>query len=321
LDTKIIVEKLALMNVATTQMQLVLFNPDEMQNNLFFGKDVNGNVVFAITSSAPQLQPSYQKTKKLLFWFNAKCNIIIDYKSETNVMHILTCLSDNDDEVVAFVRLGLSFADGISTQNPKKLNELFTSLTNLFASAKRADKIELQGFYAELFIIKYFFDYGINLCPYWQKKDKLKFDFSISSKKRIEIKSTTSEVRIHHFKHEQLLSDLYDIKVMSFMLRRDDVGLSLYDLIGEVREIALGDFGTLLYIENFIKNTDDEELQSIRYDMQFTENHLAFYDAHDVPKFQDEQPQGVSQTEYNSDMTTTKALSLNDLITWIKNEY
>ena len=38
----------------------------------------------------------------------------------------------------------------------------------------------------------------------------MKFDFSINNYKKIEIKTTTKDVRIHKFRHEQLVSDIYD---------------------------------------------------------------------------------------------------------------
>ena len=179
---------------------------------------------------------------------------------------ILTCLSNDKNEIFAFIRLTMAFIEGVNEQSPKRLHELFTSLTNLFASAHKANQVELQGFYGELYAIKHFYQLGLNLGDYWQKKEKMKFDFSISAKKKIEIKSTAKELRIHHFKHEQLLSDLYDICIVSIMLRADDQGFSLLDLVRDVHGIATNNFDTLMYIEDFIKNFDEAELNSIKYD-------------------------------------------------------
>ena len=39
---------------------------------------------------------------------------------------------------------------------------------------------------------------GINIVDNWQKKEKMKFDFSINEQKKMEIKSTLKDTRIHH---------------------------------------------------------------------------------------------------------------------------
>lgn len=286
--------------------------------NVYYGKDSDGYFVFAIISQNTQLRASVQKTKKLIFWFNATCDIVADGIHVETTMNILTCLSNDENEILAFIRLTMAFIEGANEHSPKRLYELFTSLTNLFASVHKANQVELQGFYGELYAIKYFHQLGISLSDYWQKKERMKFDFSISAQKKIEIKTTTKELRIHHFRHEQLLSNLYDICIVSIMLREDDQGLSLFDLVQDVRKITANNFDTLMYIEDFIKNFDEVELSNIKYDTGYTERNLHVYRAADVPRFREEQPRGVSKTEYDSDLTNSALLSTSDFVDWIQ---
>jgi len=285
--------------------------------NVYYGKDSYGHSVFATMSQNAQLRASVQKTKKLVFWFNAVCDIVSDDTHTEQTMNVLTCLSDDRNEILAFIRLTLAFIEDADEQSPKRLYELFTALTNLFASAYKANQVELQGFYGELYTIKYFYQLGLNLSDYWQKKEKMKFDFSISANKKVEIKSTTKELRVHHFRHEQLLSDLYDIFVISIMLRADDQGFPLLDLVRDVQRIAANNFDTLMYIEDFIKNFDESELNNIKYDTGYTDRTLHVYKAESVPRFEEEQPRGVSKTEYDSDLTNAIPLPLNEFIDWI----
>lgn len=285
--------------------------------DVYYGKDSGDHFVFAIISQNGQLRASVQKTKKLVFWFNAICDVVVDGMHTETTMNILTCLSNDENEILTFIRLTMAFIEGANEQSPKRLYELFTSLTNLFASAYKANQVELQGFYGELYAIKYFHQLGINLSNYWQKKEKMKFDFSISVQKKIEIKSTTKELRIHHFRHEQLLSNIYDICIVSIMLRADDQGFSLLDLVQDVRVITANNFDTLMYIEDFIKTFDEAELSNIKYDTGYIYRNLHVYKATDVPRFEQEQPRGVSKTEYDSDMTNINPLAINDFIDWI----
>lgn len=286
--------------------------------DVYYGKDFDGHSVFATVSQNIQIRASVQKTKKLVFWFNAVCDIVADGTHAETTMNVLTCLSDDENEILAFIRLTLAFIGGTDEQSPKQLYELFTALTNLFASAHKANQMELQGFYGELYAMKYFYRLGLNLSDYWQKKDRMTFDFSISAHKKVEIKSTTKELRIHHFRHEQLLSDLYDICVVSIMLRSDDQGLSLLDLVREIREISANNFDTLMYIEEFIKNFDEVDLSSVKYNAGYTDRNLRIYKAEDVPRFEEEQPRGVSKTEYDSDLTNSTPLLTNEFVGWIQ---
>jgi hypothetical protein len=84
-----------------------------------------------------------------------------------------------------------------------------------------------------------------------------------------------------------------------------------------LRKIAANNFDTLIYIENFIKNFSDNELDAVKYDTNYIERNIKVYRAEDVPRFQDEQPNGVSKTEYDSDLTNSYTISASDLIQWI----
>jgi len=298
------------------QYSLLSINSDGI--DIYYGKNVDGHSVFATISQNGQLRVSMQKTKKLIFLFNAMCDVAVDGVHSETTMNVLTCLSDDENEILAFIRLTLAFVGGSDEQSPKRMHELFTSLTNLFASIHKANQIELQGFFGELYAIRYFYQFGLNLSDFWQKKEKMKFDISISSQKKIEIKTTTKDLRIHHFRHEQLLSDLYDICVISIMLRVDDQGLSLLDLVSDVQKISASNFETLIYIENFIRNIDDAELGSMRFDEGYLDRNLHVYKTESIPRFEDEQPRGVSKAEYDSDLTNSTHTGINDFIEWVQ---
>ena len=83
--------------------------------------------------------------------------------------------------------------------------------------------------------------------------------------------------------------------------------------------IAAGNFDTLIYIEDFIKNFNDEELRSIKYDTSYLERNICVYKAEDIPKFQGGQPKGVSKTEYDSDLSALTSMDNSSFIRWVKN--
>ncbi|WP_165861286.1 PD-(D/E)XK motif protein [Paenibacillus paeoniae] len=317
MNTELILKQINVLQSTNPFDKFVLFRIPDISSNVYYGINSSKNLVFVIESTNPQMSSQMQSTKKLFFSSNTKCEMIISDATFEKTVHILTCLSEVQEEQLAFIRLTEAFSKHLVSNNSYMLNELFSALVSLFDQGRKTADIELQGMYAELYVIKYFFNLGINISSFWQKNNKMNFDFTINRIKRMEVKSTTQGTRIHHFKHEQLLSELYDIVIVSCLLRGDDAGLSLYKLIQEVRAIAAEDFKTLLYIEQLIKNIPEEVLSGFMYDEIYLENNIRFYPASSIPKFNEAQPEGVTQTEYNSNLSTSSPLSPHLVIKWL----
>ncbi|MDQ0919163.1 PD-(D/E)XK motif protein [Paenibacillus sp. V4I5] len=287
-------------------------------DDVYYGVDDAGCYVFVVCSDNPGLVPTFQKTKELIFRYNIRSLMNVDGEKSEKVVHVLTCLSQNTIERTAFIRLTEAFIPSLSGQgNTKEIYQLFASLSNLFSSEKEVSFKELQGLYCELYAIKLFAVSGLTIHKAWQSKEKMRFDFSFSNSKRMEIKSTQNENRIHHFKHEQLLSDLYEITIMSCLLKRDDRGLSLYELINSVRDLIDLNYVSLLIIEKIIKNIPLDYLKQIKFDEDHLKRNVKFYSAKDVPRFLEPQPEGVSNTEYNSDLSNVTPIEIEDVIKWI----
>lgn len=317
MNTEFILSQINILQNLTPQDKFILFGIPDISSSVYYGVDKCNNPVFVMESSNPHVKSQIQSTQKLFFSSNTQCEMVISGATFEKTVHFLTCLSSLPEEQLAFIRLTEAFSKHLVSNNPYMLNELFSALVSLFAQKEKTANLELQGMYAELYVIKYFMNLGINISSFWQKNTKMNFDFTITRKKRMEVKSTTQETRIHHFKHEQLLSELYDILIVSCLLRRNDSGLSLYQLIQEVRTIAAQDFRTLLYIEQLIKNIPEDVLREYKYDEIYLENNIRFYPAHNVPKFNETQPQGVTQTEYNSNLSVSSYLSPHLVLKWL----
>jgi len=233
-------------------------------------------------------------------------------------MHVLTCKDSDEDKQLAFIRLTYAFSSQDSQEDQYFLVKLFSIMSNLFDKVRQVSDIELQGLYAELYTILYLKDNGIDIGDYWQSKNKMKFDFSLNERKRIEIKSTLKAERIHHFKHEQLLSNLYEIKIVSIQLQRNDCGLSLLELVNRVIEEYSDNFLLLAKIEDILSNVSKSDLSRIKYDKIYTDQKIRFFDAVNIPHFNEKTPEGVFNAEYDCSLDGVKELSLDDLKQWIK---
>ena len=285
----------------------------------YVGKNKKGNVIFVIESDNEKKKAFIQNTKELTYFFNNKFLFNIDGNYVAKTVHMLVYNVNNNVNIDIFLRLTKAFALNTYDDSQEYLTGLFVSLKKLFSSANKVGEFELQGLYAELYTILYFNQYGCDIVEYWQSKSKMKFDFSINDKKRIEVKSTTKANRIHKFRHEQLLSDIYDIKIVSIMLQKNDQGQSLNELLEKVYAVYQDRVDVITHISQVVNNLSYDELSEIKYDLSYTENNIAIFNASDIPHFNEENPEGVSHTEYDSDLTRANRISINDTINWIKN--
>lgn len=293
----------------------IMFYVDD--NHCYFGKDRDANVVFMIDSTSDKLPTLRQETKSLKFVFNQKCFLKIDCESLIKTMHVLTCKDRDAEKIKAFVRLTKSFSMNDVGTDKYYLPKLFSSISSLFDKERHISETETQGLFAELYTILYFREIGCDISDHWQSYDRMKFDFSLNSKKRIEIKSTLKQERIHHFKHEQLLSNIYDIKIVSIMLRKNDCGLSLGKVVESIREYYANNFALMLHIENTVSQLDEDMIYGIKYDTIYLQSNLKIFDAKDIPHFNEKTPEGVFNAEYDCYLGTTQQLNQDEIKKWI----
>lgn len=286
----------------------------------YFGKDFENNVVFMIPSLLKCVASINQETRSLRFAFNKKCTFRHNDETDTKIVHLLTCKEKEDEKIKAFIRLTRAFAQTERDNDQLYLSKLFSSISALFDRQKQVSEMELQGLFAELFVILHFSEIGCDISSKWQSRNMMKFDFSISEKKRIEIKSTLKSSRTHHFKHEQLRSEMYDIKIVSMMLRKSDYGLSLKDIVEKLQDMYADNYTLLLHIESMIAHVSGDDLESIKYDVIHLKENLRYYDAKEIPHFNEKTPEGVFNAEYDCCLDTSTAMSENEVVNWIKED-
>ncbi len=312
-----IVNNINKIDVVTAEY-LVFPTDDE---RVFYGKDKDGNAVFIMKSNDAKQFPLCQETKSLRFYFNKRCVLEEAGVTEDKVVHALICKDKSVDKLAAFVRLTFAFAEQVDKDNQYYLPKLFSTLSGLFDKERAVSEIELQGLFAELYVILYFEENGCRISEYWQSRNKMKFDFSISEKGRIEIKSTLRPERVHHFRHEQLLSEIYDIKIASLMLQKNDCGISVKDVVERIREKFPTDYSLLMRIEVITSQVEEIQLSTLRYDEEYIKQHIAFYDAKDVPHFKEKSPEGVFNAEYDCSFENVSKMNFDTVASWVRNNH
>ena len=317
MDNQEIIAKVSSMVIPDTDY--IVFSPNN--ENYYYGLDKDGCVVFMIVSTSSKHHPMCQETKSLRFDYNKTCHFDVEGIIQEKVMHVLVCKEKSHDKIEAFVRLTFAFSSQETSNDQYYLPKLFSSLSALFDKQRNISETEIQGLFSELYAILFLYRNGIDVSKYWQSQNRMKFDFSLSETKRLEIKSTTKTSRTHHFKHDQLLCELYDIVVVSIMLQKNDFGISLYDVVKDIRNTFVDNYALMLHIDSIITHIDDDQLSDYKYDRTYLEQNIKFFAGTEVPHFNEKSPDGVYNAEYDCCLDTSKALSEKELIDWIKEGY
>lgn len=268
----------------------------------------DNNKLALIVQSQSRSIPQYISSNLVSLRLNEKFTINVNGDiCKNQSFHILQCESINSLLVETFILLSQAFANQIKGIQSAE-NELvifFDSLIQLFKLTPSNNlQKERQGLWGELFIIKH---YGVRnrLISMWHTEPTNKFDFSLG-KLRFEIKTTTGLERVHTFSHDQLYcNNSKRVVIGSLILREDNAGLSLRELINYTRISIGSNLQLLLKLEKAIKRAgmlDDVDKGPI-YDEEEALSNLAWYRAEDVPKFPLQEPPGVSNTHYRVNLT------------------
>lgn len=224
----------------------------------------------------------------------------------------IMCESNNGDDIQVFLAIieGLLLHCGKSTLDRNSLISFFRSTSYLFSARPARDiKAQRQGLWGELFFMQSTRGFKFWI-PSWHSETSRKFDFSIG-KKRVEVKTGVGTERSHIFSHRQVFPyEGEEILIASILLREEDAGLSLRDLIN----LALGevnkDDGYVKLMEAIRHSSmEDPEENGPSYDEIEAGRSMSWYRSTDIPHFGSAEPAGVSQTRYKIDLTAAPVLT------------
>ena len=283
-------------------------------DGLYWGIDKDGFCTYGMLSNE-KAEQFIQSTKYLRLQLNVLCEVNVKDNISEKKLSILTIKSNEESKVLMFIRIIKSFPLDNKDSN---LLKYFLYLKELFSNEYKMSDIELQGLYGELYSILYFYDkFGFNLSNYYQKVDKMKFDFSLDDVRKIDSKTTIKSDRTHHFLQEQLNILRYDIKIISIMLEKDDCGLSLFDLVNLCKEKFSNNFSLIFHIELSLKNIPEEKIKSIKFNQKYTNDNIKVFDAKDIPRVTEKNKDGVFNVEFDSNLSNITELSDNDIVNWL----
>lgn len=241
--------------------------------------------------------------------YNVSCKLIDDAgNSEDDIFCIITLRSLDAPLQSYFVEIFTMMLHKLQTvPSNRELSVEVENLIAIFDALTNPPKKKIQGLWAELLVIDQSTRPEI-LINAWHSAPSAKYDFTLGRDK-IEVKSTSSEERIHKFSLDQLNpSPNSRLLIASTVVRESGQatdGLSVRDLYERIRErVSAVDSQLRLY--TIIAETigsDIAKLESVFYDYTTAVDFLEFYDYHDIPSIaKDDVPSLVSEVRFSSNL-------------------
>jgi hypothetical protein len=306
-----------------------LKSPDEASSNTFrfsaipvpdfprlrLGKDNYGAPSLLIAGSSMEFSKIHPVLLEHLYVRpNSECTISFpNGELESKKFTIISCR--NTDKVLNsyFLRVVApvlsSMSEGSSEEN---IISSINILVELFRSLTLPSRKTIQGLWAELFIITRSKTPSI-LINSWHSTPEDRYDFSFESQ-RLEVKSSTTRSRVHHFSLEQLRPPLgTHLLVASVFVERAGSGNTIIDLINKISKRIGEDTEQLIKINKVISTTLGETLKNSLeegFDYELAEQSLAFYECSVIPTIKEVIPIEVSQIHFRSDINAQPTIDV-----------
>jgi len=242
--------------------------------------------------------------------YNQPCTIIEDNENpQTDTFSIITLRTTEEALQAYFIDIFIMILSKLPEEPTRReLSIEIENLITIFAALRSKPIKEIQGVWAELLVIEQS-SHPETLISAWHNQSNAKFDFTMGRDK-IEVKSTSSEERKHHFTLDQLNQSINSRLLIASVIVRESAecagGFSvkgLYEKIcGRVHDVnlRLKLYSTLASaIGNDYKNWDD-----VFFDYIEASDTLAFYNVDDVPRIKkSDVPKFVNEVRFCSNLT------------------
>lgn len=242
--------------------------------------------------------------------YNVDCSLVDD-KGETSDANfsIITLRSDDADLQKIFFEIFLMMLVSMpASPTDLELAIKIEGLLSIFAALKRKPIHKIQGLWAELLVIEHSKDPEL-VAKAWHSSPGSKYDFTKGTDK-IEVKSTSSEERVHRFSLDQLNpTESTRLLIASVNVREsaeDGNGLSVNGLYERICK-RVTDIDVRMHVYTVITNTLGDEYdkaESVYFDYASGKDTLAFYDYVDVPKIEKENvPPFVTGVKFDANLS------------------
>ena len=183
------------------------------------------------------------------------------------------------------------------------------NLISIFSAMTCPPRKKIQGLWTELLVIERSYMPEI-LIKAWHNIPTAKYDF-VMGRDKVEVKSTSSEIRKHHFSLDQLSPSQHSRVIIASAIVRESAqckeGLSVRDLYNKISN-KINSIDAQMHMMKVIAETigkDIHRLNEIFFDYVEACDTLRFYDSKDIPGVDKTAVNpGVSSVGFDSDLSS-----------------
>lgn len=232
-----------------------------------------------------------------------------------NSFAIIT-LRTNDEHLQSyFIEIFLMMLSKMDLHPSKQVLSIEVErLVTIFSALTSTPRKKIQGLWAELLVIERSKNHEV-LINAWHSSASSKYDFTLGQDK-VEVKSTSSEERIHKFSLDQLNpSPSSRLLIASMMVRESgkcSQGLSVKNLYDRICE-SLSNMDIKIRLYTIIAQTlgtDIDKIGTVFFDYVAAADTLAYYDYQTIPRIlKTDVPANVSDVKFASNITKLKDIN------------
>lgn len=248
---------------------------------------------------------------------NVDCRIHRPDRSIESGEFVVVRCNDPDSTMIGhFLRIIQALLPSLGrAPSPDDLNKAIDQLAELFRAMQEAPKKAAQGIWAELLVINQATNLSALVDAWHTSPDDL-YDFS-SGSQRIEVKSATGQMRVHHFSLAQLRPPSgTQLVVASVLVNRIAQGCTVADLVEEIsRKIRLN-ADRVLRLHRVVAATLGSNWRQAwleAFDLDLSRETMQFFDPCVIPSVNPDLPEGVSDVHFGSDLSGKPVLTNSEL--------
>lgn len=284
------------------------------RRNSWIGKDDRDLPVVILECATTTKLPSPVVLRNLRFDPSISCQIV-EHPSRKRRKLVAAVLRLTTDEIALqtyFLRTVSALFDELAEDATLlEFAQAIDRLAEIFRSLALPPASSLQGLWAELLLVKHArnVEYAVRS---WHPTRRSLFDFDAGAE-AVEVKSSTTGIRKHHFKLSQLRPPASKrIYVVSLLLTPDLGGASIPELWAYVQEKLASQPQLLSRAAEIIAvsaGTDWKHAQDARFDERAALQSLIVYDAAHIPQVVDPENPDITDIEFTCDISSTEPLT------------
>lgn len=280
-------------------------------------KDASSCPCLLIRQSPSDASSAPIRLENLLVAFDVSCTVVYpEGEAERGTFTIVRCTASNPALFPHFLRV-ISPLIAVLGPTPTRaaVRRAVSGLVELFQALAAPAKKTVQGLWAELFVIRVASD-PTAMAAAWHRDPLEHFDFSAGSQ-RIEVKSTSTRRREHHFSLAQLAPPKgTQVLVASLFVERSGGGASLQHLCDGIRALLVSNSELTAHFDaTFYASLGSgwEDVLSEAFDLELARESLALFSADAVPAIGAPIPPFVSNIRFCSDLSQVTALRREEI--------